>query len=151
MENIRYEINKADRINIEKHLRKCSELYKPPLDTYVDIPKYAEKIANFADTFEAWHNDEIVALIACYLNDEGRKEGYITSVSTNESFQGQGISQNLFSRLFDNVTEKGFIQLALEVNKKNIKAINFYEKIGFAIDQSRISEESYWMIRINKP
>ena len=87
MESIIIEINKADKIAIEKHLSICSKLFIPPLETYVGISKYAEKLAKNAVTFEAWQGDQLIALIACYLNDKIRNQGFISNVSILSSFQ----------------------------------------------------------------
>lgn len=53
MSEISFSINKADKEDIEKHLFECSESFIPPLETYVDISAYSEKLKIYAVSFEA--------------------------------------------------------------------------------------------------
>lgn len=131
MDIIKYTINESRSSDIEEHLIKCSENFVPSLDSYVDIPSYAIKLEKFADTFEAWYKSELICLIACYLNDRERGDGFITNVSTIKHFQGKGIARKILVDLFNYATQKNFNTLSLEVHKNNLKAIDFYTKIGF--------------------
>lgn len=146
MSDIVFEKNKASSILIEKHLLRCSLAFVPPLESYVDIPQYAIKIEQYADTFEAWHNQELVSLVACYFNGETRNLGYITNVSTLPSFQGENVTKHLFQMLRTHALERKIIVLGLHVNKLNLKAISFYEKEGFVIDVEESSQDTLHMI-----
>lgn len=79
MSEISFSINKADKEVIEKHLFECSNSFIPPLESYVDISSYSEKLKTSAVRFEAWSKNQLVSLIACYLNDEITKMGFITN------------------------------------------------------------------------
>ncbi|MFW6224818.1 MAG: GNAT family N-acetyltransferase [Bacteroidota bacterium] len=140
-----YEINKADKYAIEEHLLKCSDSFIPPLETYVEIPRYAEKLEKYADTFEAWYNGSLVSLIACYLNNIENKKGFITNVSTLPLYQGKKISSKLFQELLNFVKDKNFDILSLEVNKLNNHAITFYKKKGFKINSELSTKEAFHM------
>lgn len=145
MKDISYEINKADKNEIQKHLLACSDSFVPPLSSYVDIQMYSEKIEKNAVTFEAWYNDRIVSLIACYLNDEINHMGFITNVSTIPSFQGKKIISFLLQKLIDYSRNNRYKSLSLEVNKLNHKAISFYTKKGFDIDVKNSTSHNYIM------
>lgn len=142
---INYKINKADKYAIEEHLLKCSDSFIPPLETYVKIPEYAEKIEKNADTFEAWHNDNLVSLIACYLNNIENKEGFITNVSTLPLYQGKKITTKLLQMLLYFAKDKNFNILSLKVNRLNTQAIEFYLKKGFKINLELSTKEAYYM------
>lgn len=145
MKDISYEINKADKKEIERHLLACSESFVPPLSSYVDIQTYSEKLEKNAVTFEAWCQNRIVSLIACYLNDEINYIGFITNVSTIPSFQEKKISSFLLQQLIDYSRYYKYKRLSLEVNKLNNIAISFYEKKGFKIDANNSTNDIYKM------
>jgi len=145
MLSILYDINKAKKEVIENHLSICSESFIPPLETYVDISEYAEKLAKNAVTFEAWNNNQLVSLIACYLNDKVNNKGFISSVSTIPSFQGKGIISKLLQNLIQYAKSQNFSCLLLEVKKINNKAISFYIKKGFKIDKNLSTGDTYNM------
>lgn len=134
MSEISFSINKADKEDIEKHLFECSNSFIPPLESYVDISAYSEKIKKFAISFEAWSDSRLISLIACYLNDDINKRGFITNVSTIPTFQSKGIVSHLFQNLIDYAIDKEYVSISLQVNKMNTKAISFYLKKGFLID-----------------
>ena len=134
MDSILYTINKATVTDIELHLNKCSIYFVPPLDSYIDIPSYSFKLQTYSETFEAWYNDELISLIACYLNDHDSKIGFISNVSTVKAYQGFGIAKKMIHDLFEHAIHKGFTSLTLEVNKDNRNAIGFYENLGFIKD-----------------
>ena len=145
MKDISYEINKADKNEIQKHLLACSESFVPPLSSYVDIKVYSEKIEKNAVTFEAWYDNQLVSLIACYLNDEKNQMGFITNVSTIPSFQGNKIISILLQKLIEYSKNNRYKSLSLEVNKLNNKAISFYIKKGFDIDLKNATIHNFIM------
>lgn len=145
MLSVIYEIKKADNLAIEKHLSICSNFFIPPLETYVDIPEYALKLAKNAITFEAWYDNELVSLIACYLNNKINKNGFISNISTIPSFQGKGISSILLQNLINYAIRKDFNYLSLEVKKLNKKAISFYMNKKFKIDTKLSTDDTYYM------
>lgn len=145
MLSIVYDIDKADKLSIEKHLLICSKLFVPPLETYVVIPEYADKLAKNAVTFEAWNNNQLVSLIACYLNDKTKNKGFISNVSTIPSFQGKGIISQLLQNLIDYANSENFKCLLLEVSKLNNRAISFYLQKGFKIDENLSTDNTYYM------
>ena len=52
-----------------------------------------------------------------------------------ESYQRQGIATKLLNNMFNNL--ENVINITLEVNENNNKAINFYKKNGFEIVSKR--------------
>lgn len=145
MSSIIYKVNEADNLSIEKHLFICSNSFIPPLETYVDIHEYAIKLANNAITFEAWYHNELISFIACYLNDKINCQGFISNISTIPSFQGKGVSSILLQNLINFAKKGGFNYLVLEVKKLNNKAISFYNKKGFKIDEKLSTTDTYNM------
>lgn len=148
MSEISFSINKADKEDIEKHLFECSNSFIPPLESYVDISSYSEKLKTSAVRFEAWSKNQLVSLIACYLNDEITKMGFITNVSTLPTFQNRGIVSHLLQNLIDYAIDKEYVSISLQVNKMNTKAISFYLNKGFVLDEEDSTSELYYMYLI---
>jgi len=116
---------------IKQHLISASPSFMPPLNTYVDINRYAKKIRNYAITFEAWSNDVLVGLAAVYFNDNITKIGFCTNLSVLEEYQGMGIGYQLMNNVINYGNNHGFSKINLETKIFNRKAIAFYTKIGF--------------------
>jgi len=133
LNNIEYKVRKAGYSDIFDHLKKCDDSFSPPLSSYVNIEEYSKKIHTNAVTFEAWEDGELVGLVACYLNDQESRQGYITDVSVLETHSGRGIGKRLLEGCEEYARRSGTRSIALEVNVKNTGAISLYEKTGFRL------------------
>lgn len=116
---------------IYAHLHRCRHDFIPSLDTTVNIAAYAKKIVKNAVTFEAWLNNDLVGLIAVYLNDENNHSAYITNVSVEKEYAGKGIASQLLTNCINFAREERYKEIALEVNLNNQQAIKLYEKFLF--------------------
>lgn len=130
---IQYKLNAATAKDVAAHLEICSNNFVPPLNNTVIIEAYAEKIAKKSITFEAWNGQELVGMVAAYINDAANCTAYITNVSTVNSFSGQGIGKNLLKMCADYALEKGFREIILEVNSQNHTAVKLYEKNNYRL------------------
>jgi len=128
---IQYEEQKATLREIIQHLSSASSNFVPPLETYIDINKYARKIIKYSVTFEAWNKSELVGLAAVYFNNENTRIGFCTNLSVLKEFQGMGIGTDLMNRVLNYGKGIGFIRLDLETKFVNKKAISFYKNFGF--------------------
>lgn len=127
----------AGQAAIYAHLVRCADAFMPPLHERVDVVSYASKIFERAVTFEAWAQEILVGLVAAYLNDSQTRAGYITSVSVDRDYLGQGIARNLIAQCIARARELGFRELRLEVSQHNDRAISLYRKAGFAPYENR--------------
>ena len=127
-----FRLNHAKYEDICLHLKSCNQLFIPNLSDRVDILKYSNKIHEKADTYEKWINHKLISLIAIYLNDKN-KSAFITNFSVEFEYQGKGLGQELFTFMENDLFDKGFRELGLEVNSNNHPALNFYKKIGFCV------------------
>lgn len=134
MNSFNYTINQAKYEDIEKHLLQCSKLFSPALDTYVSIPDYSKKIRDNAITVEAWYSDELIGLVACYLNNDKTHEGYITNVSIIHAYHGKGIAKKLIKNTIEEALSKNFKTLNLEVEVDNKLAIELYRQSDFVLN-----------------
>lgn len=124
--------NSCSSGEIENHLKCCSSYFKPPLDSYVSIKDYALKIRSRGLTFEAWHENQLVGLIAIYTNNEN-KSIFITNVSVERTFSHQNVAKNLMKKCIKFARSDSFKSIHLEVFKINQSAIRFYKSFNFII------------------
>ena len=131
-DRVRYREQAATGSDIRNHLGACDRNYVPPLSTRVDLDAYSTKLFSRSSTFEAWHGNSLVGLVAAYLNDPERNAGFITSVSVMEGFLGEGIASRLLAMCLERSRQLGMREIALEVAAANTTAIQLYRKFGFA-------------------
>ncbi|MFA5644526.1 MAG: GNAT family N-acetyltransferase [Patescibacteria group bacterium] len=129
-----YKIDSATAENIEEHLTMCSDMFFPPLATYVNIHDYSIKLRKYAVTFEAWNNNKLVGLLACYLNNDKSYLGFISNVSVFKKFTGKGVADQLLKNTIQFALSKKYKYLELEVRHDNSPAIKLYQKNKFVIE-----------------
>jgi N-acetylglutamate synthase-like GNAT family acetyltransferase len=142
MNNISFKINTSTVNDIKKHLEECSIHFAPALDTYVNIEEYANKIYNKAVRFEAFNDSKLIGLIAMYI-DLNKKIGFITNVSIDIEYKGQGVGGILINKAKKHASKNNIELIELEVYNENIKAMGFYHKHGF--NTSQISGQTSFM------
>lgn len=140
-----YSLTKAAYTDIVSHLETCKNDFIPPLQETVNISNYARKIKAKSITFEAWQSHRLVGLIAAYFNDPESKSGFITNVSVERGFAGQGIASNLLSRTIKYAQENKFNEIRLKVHARNALAVALYRKHGF---EQYGSEEDFDLYRV---
>ena len=119
---------------IKKHLIKCSDSFKPNLNTYVDIPEYSKKIFEKSKMFYEIDGDKLIGLVAVYDNIS-EKYGWITNVSVDPDYTKNGIAYKLLDNTIEFFKKKNYNNVYLEVFSENLKAINLYNKHGFNQDK----------------
>ena len=137
--NIQYSINRTTLLQIIEHLTACDSGFIPALSTQVKLDQYSQKILENATRFEAFSNNQLVGLMACYFNDYKKQIGFITNVSVMSAFNGKGIAKNLLSRLLEFAAKNNFYAINLEVNKLNLPALSLYKSFGFTLTNEKHS------------
>lgn len=100
-------------------------------------------------------NGCIFASFSSFLYDIDFKRPvlYLYEIQLKEEFQGLGIGKWIIHQLLHNANKNFLSKLALTVQKKNVKAIQFYERLGFEIDEtdpSNFEEEAdYFILSMN--
>lgn len=130
-----YSVNKSESSDIANHLHKVSTLFKVPLCDRVDIDSYSGKLLKYAVRFEAWSGNDLVGLVACYLNTE-KKEAFISDVSVESGFQKRGIAKKLLEQCIGSRELEKCDCIRLMVFSDDNAAISLYEKSGFVIEGS---------------
>jgi ribosomal protein S18 acetylase RimI-like enzyme len=119
---------------IKEHLIKCSDSFKPNLNSYVDIPEYSKKIFEKSKMFYEFDGDKLIGLVAVYDNSS-EKYGWITNVSVDPDYTKNGIAYKLLNNTLEFFKKKNYNNVYLEVFSENLKAIKLYNKHGFNQDK----------------
>lgn len=130
---IDYRQNQADKTHILSHFKNCD--FVPPLEEYLDVDNYINKILKNAVRFECWDGVELVGFVAAYCNDRVSKTGFVTLVSVDRLHGRRGIAQTLLGKMERHCIKSGFKKITLEVYKDNLPAIRLYEKCGFVFEK----------------
>jgi ribosomal protein S18 acetylase RimI-like enzyme len=127
---INYSINKSSFIQVKFHLNECSKNFIPELSSYVNIDSYSAKLFQKAMRVEAFIESELIGLIAIYVNEQ-KEESFISNVSVLPIFEGKGVAKKLFEKTLKLLKNLKLNKIQLEVDLMNVKAITFYQKLGF--------------------
>lgn len=83
-------------------------------------------------------NNSIVAEIHCYRLEPKIFEHILSELTivVNPDFQSQGLGKIIFQSLLDKVSSerKDILRIELIARESNLKAIRFYQKLGFVIE-----------------
>ncbi|MDR1722096.1 MAG: ribosomal protein S18-alanine N-acetyltransferase [Methanobrevibacter sp.] len=76
---------------------------------------------------------QVIAYIIFWLKTE--EEGQIVSLAVDKNFRGENVGSALLQRAINVYKMFEINIIKLEVESKNKKAIEFYEKFGFKVDE----------------
>ena len=102
-----------------------------PKDYWKNNYEYVKKVLPDATVFVYEENNEIKGFIGIM------EKSYIAGLFVSNKYQSKGIGEKLL-----NVCKKEYPTLKLDVYAKNLKAVNFYIKHGFKINQEKIDDET---------
>lgn len=125
-------VDEASLAQLTQHLHACDEHFVPPLGDRVHIDDYARKIQLHAVRLEAWHAQDLIALVAMYCNDQASGQAHVTSVSVLPTWTRQGIAAQLMRQAIAYARKATMACVTLDVGAANDAAIALYEGLGFA-------------------
>lgn len=141
---------KYERITLSKEIDACLREFD---DCYERIEKRIDDMENFIEKLEAYgiiirvSDNNVTKGVTCfYANDLKEKCGFISLIWIKKEFRCEGIGGDLLKICLDEMRHLGMEFVKLEVDKKNTKAIAFYQKNDFTVI-SNASENSYYMLR----
>ena len=123
---IKYSVCTINTEQIYNFLVDNDNAFNPAFSTNVDLKKYSEKLYNNAKIYEAWDEDSLVGLLTVYINTL-EKKAFIPYICVKRS----GLGTSLFSFFLSDLCNCNCVEL--EVRKNNLKAIDFYKKMGFVM------------------
>ncbi|MBW4829325.1 MAG: GNAT family N-acetyltransferase [Clostridiaceae bacterium] len=120
-----YHIGFKDYLSPSEHWRQIM------VNMFIDDLNRDDKII-----FIAEKSDEIIGFIRCELRISSeifstKILGYISDLYVEEKYRGTDVAKNLFKQGIDWFRAKGIYDIRLNVNSENVRAVGFYEKIGF--------------------
>jgi len=133
-------INRANRDDINVHLVKCNNDFVIPLSERVNIEEYSALLESNSVTFEAWHANELIGLIAVYYNEHILSQAFITNVSIIKKHSGFGIASTLLKKCIEYSKKNNVRQMKLDVHKNSHAAIQLYIKHKFEIHERNNDE-----------
>ena len=107
--------------------------FEPPLSSYVDIPKYCEKIVSLSSIFVAHYNEIIIGLIAFYCNDKSNYLSYISYLGVAQEARGHHIGQELLYNAISLAKFNLMKVIRIRTWERNVAALNLYKRIGFDV------------------
>lgn len=139
----------AEVSEIEKVLRQFNSSFPIDLNEGTgEINQFAQKLSKHAEVILLLSEEKyIIGFEAFYANNSKTKEAFLSLIAVEEQYRGDDYAQKLLSKCFDICSQRGMVQLKLEVNKSNDRAIAFYKKndFNFLLEDT---DESYYMIKM---
>ena len=112
---------------VHELLLSSDSQFIPALSTEINLYDYAEKLKNYANCLLLEYDNKVESFIFYYISDNEKLSFYITLICSMKQGNGQKIYQEFINLLNPKIVK-------LEVDKENIHAISFYNKLGFLID-----------------
>lgn len=139
----------AETWEIEKVLRQFNTSFPIVLNEGVgQINRFAQKLSKQAEVILLLSEEKyIIGFEAFYANNFKTKEAFLSLIAIEEQYRGGDYAEKLLSKCLDICLQKGMVQLKLEVNKSNDRAIAFYIKNDFNF-LPEDTDESYYMIKM---
>jgi 1-aminocyclopropane-1-carboxylate deaminase/D-cysteine desulfhydrase-like pyridoxal-dependent ACC family enzyme/ribosomal protein S18 acetylase RimI-like enzyme len=113
-------------------LKKFGDYLPVQLSYKVNLEQYAQKIIERADILFAYQDQDLIGILILYANDFEKKTGHIPLLSISPHLRGRGVGKAMMSRAIARCRSRNITTLSLEVHHENRRAIDFYQKIGFA-------------------
>lgn len=129
MKSLKYIEQTADCNDILTHLREISKYCDGFLVKVKSVEAYAQKLADRAVLCEAWLDDELVGLLAGYLDD--RNNAFISNLSVVSSVSRRGVGSELMRMFLQTATIRSAKVISLEIAENNKAAEKFYQTFGF--------------------
>ena len=138
--SIEYRHNTSSQLDILYHLQNVSSAFVHDLSSRVDVKEYSQKLFSMAEREEAWSGDNLIGLVAYYINHDTKK-AFITNVSVDIRFQKQGIATKLLENAKCVAIEERMKLISLEAANDD-ELIAFYLHNGFSLHKRVMDSNS---------
>lgn len=126
-----FSIEYVEQEKIYNFIKNADEDFPERLSDRVDLKEYSKKLFSSAVIIVEMYDEKIVGIFAGYANDRSKNQAYVTFLSVDKEFRGNGIAQELLLEFICICKRKGFREVMLHTSLKNKSAISLYEKNGF--------------------
>lgn len=138
--SVEYRHNTSAQLEILYHLQNVSSAFVHDLSDRVDVKEYSQKLFSMAEREEAWSGDNLIGLVAYYINHDTQK-AFITNVSIDIRFQKQGIATKLLENAKCVAIEERMKLISLEAANDD-ELIAFYLHNGFSLHKRVMDSNS---------
>ena len=114
-----------------EYFENIDNKYSRVLGNNVSLFDYCKKLSKNAEIFYLEINNRKIGILAFYANNFELRKAYISSISIFSKYNGFGFGKKLLDFLEEYLKELKFIEIELEVEISNYKAITFYKQFGF--------------------
>lgn len=133
----------SGKSEIDAVIRSCDGAFAEPVAQRAVYPDLLEKISQKGSVIFAADQGKPMGYCAFYANDTEQKKAYISLIAVAPEYQERRIGTKLLEEAFAVMRSCGMESCFLEVRKKNLSAIRFYQRNQFALAEERA--ESYLM------
>jgi ribosomal protein S18 acetylase RimI-like enzyme len=113
-----------------------------------DLMEYAHKLYQYAYVYIVAEENNWVGFIAFYANDMVTKTAYIAQIAVDSEKCHKGFGTALVEKCINISKLNGMLEIMLEVNKENRRAIEFYKKIGFIYKRQASRYSEYMTLKL---
>lgn len=114
----------------------CSgDIYDQTLNNEEVLKLLSLKFASYGEVFAALIDNVVAGFVSYYCNDIRTKTGFLSMIVVRENYQSNGLGKILLDQVIERCRLNGMKKLSLEVDKKNVRAINFYCKNYFFLNK----------------
>ena len=138
--SIEYRHNTSSQLDILYHLQNVSSAFVRDLSNRVDVKEYSQKLFSMAEREEAWSGDNLIGLVAYYINHDTQK-AFITNVSVDIRFQKQGVATKLLANAKCVAIDERMKLISLEAANDD-ELIAFYLHNGFSLHKRVMDSNS---------
>ncbi len=127
---VRIEYKNKNSKEILRYFILNKDVFFTDLENRINIIDYSQKLAKNANQIWLYFENDIKGFAAFYSN---LNFGYLSTISIKKECQGKNFGKLLLKKIIEILIDKDIYRLQLEVEKENLKAINFYKKNKFKI------------------
>jgi ribosomal protein S18 acetylase RimI-like enzyme len=133
-EEFEFRQNNSSYGEILEHLRSMDYSHLNGVKSLAELDIYAKKLATNSERFEYWKSSELIGILCFYINTE-KKLIFITNISIDENYRGNGLAKKLILELIDRYQKDLKYAITLNVGGNNLKALSLYKKMGFSLEE----------------
>ena len=97
----------------------------------MDIVNYSNKLSSNAINIFVCEKRNDIGHAGLYINDEKNRIAFLSSICVKYKNRRDGIAQQLMDEIIISAENYNMERIDLEVYNGNIRAIRFYQKLGF--------------------
>ena len=132
-----------DKETIKNIIIKYDELFTKSVVKSQNFDEFIDKISCNANVISVCINGQVAGYCAYYMNDFESREAYITLIAVDKDFQANHLGTIMLDYIKAVAVINRFIGIRLEVQDNNIKAIRFYERNNFCVENPASKDSKY--------